>query len=156
MIFHLCGSWICAWILILYLVIWWHLWLKETAIRSKGIWYMLLFIYPKIVYVFFLFFLLPLSPFFLCSSHFCHFLAFFLLPFCFHSAISLLIVFSSLSCLILLSLPPVPFISYTTTRLVSLPEYLQFKCHQSCFSPCCLWSSFSLHTDDEASNRKIS
>lgn len=151
MIFQVCGSWICAWILILYLVIWWHLWLKKTAIRSKGIWYMLLFICPKIVYVFFLFLLLPLSPFLLCSPYF-HFLTFFLLPFSFHSAISLLIVFSSLSFLVLLSLPPVPFISYTTTRLVSLPEYL----HQSCFSPCCLWSSFSLHTDDEASNRKIS
>lgn len=77
----------------------------------------------------------------------------------FHSSISFLIVFSSsaLSFLILLSpLPPVPFMSYTTIRLVSLPEYLQFKCHQSCSSPCCLWSSFSLHTDDEASNRKIS
>ncbi|XP_044889758.1 formin-like protein 2 isoform X12 [Felis catus] len=45
---------------------------------------------------------------------------------------------------------------HSALRLVSLPEYLQFKCHQSCSSPCCLWSSFSLHTDDEASNRKIS
>lgn len=30
------------------------------------------------------------------------------------------------------------------------------QCHQSCFSPCCLWSSFSLHTGDEASNWKNS
>lgn len=84
---------------------------------------------------------------------------FLLVALLFHSAITFLIVFSSsaLSFLFLLSaLLPVPFISYTTTRLVSLPEYLQFKCHQSCFSPYCLWSSFSLHTDDEASNRKIS
>lgn len=71
-----------------------------------------------------------------------------------HSAITFLIVFSSAVFFLFLSL--VPFISYTTTRLVSLPEYLQFKCHQSCFSPCCLWNSFSLLTDDEASNQKIS
>lgn len=114
---------------------------------------------PKIVYIFFLFLLLPLSPLFPWSPHFLHLLAFVSFALLFHSAILFLIVVfsSSLSFLVLLPLlSPVPLISYTTTRLVSLPEYLQFKCHQSCFSPCCLWSSFSLHTDDEASNWKIS
>lgn len=96
---------------------------------------MLLFIYPEIVHVFFLFLLLPLSFSFSTPHTFFVFWLSFLLPFSFHSSISLLIVFSSLSSLVPLSLPPVPFISYTTTRLVSLPEYLQFKCHQSCFSP---------------------
>lgn len=47
-------------------------------------------------------------------------------------------------------------ISYITTRLASLPRSLQLQCQPSCFSFCCLWSSFSLHTDDEASNWNIS
>ena len=76
----------------------------------------------------------------------------------FHSSTSFLIIISSslLPFPVLLSpLPPVPFISHVTTRLVSLPEYLQFKCHQSRFSPCCFWSNFSLHIDDKASNQNI-
>lgn len=118
---------------------------------------MLLFIDPKIVYIFFLFLLL--SPFLSLFPILPSLFGFHFIVLLFHSAISFLIVFASstLSFLILLSpLPPVLFIPYTTTRWVSLPEYLQFKCHQSCFSPCCLWSSFSLHTDDEASNWNIS
>lgn len=41
---------------------------------------MFLFIYPKIIYIFFLFLLLPLSCFFSCCPCFLHCLAFFLLP----------------------------------------------------------------------------
>lgn len=43
-----------------------------------------------------------------------------------------------------------------TIRLVSLPEQLQFKRCQSCFSANCLWSSFTVRSADEASSRKIS
>ena len=43
-----------------------------------------------------------------------------------------------------------------TIRLVSLPEQLQFKRCQSCFSANCLWSGFTLRSADEASSRKIS
>lgn len=49
-------------------------------------------------------------------------------------------------------LPP----SSCTIRLVSLPEQLQFKRRQSCFSPSCLWSGFTLRSADEASSRKTS
>lgn len=60
----------------------------KTAIRAQacGPWSMLLFICPKNVYIFFLFLLLPLTPFFLCSppclsmSTF-FFVAFFILSF---------------------------------------------------------------------------
>ena len=100
------------------------------------------------MYFFSLFLLLPLSPFFSLLPPLFDFIFVGLL---FHSSMSFLIIISSSLSpfLILLSpLPPVPFISHVTTRLVSLPEYLQFKCHQSCFSPCCLWSTFSLHIDD--------
>lgn len=37
MIFQLCGSQICAWILILYLVIGWHLWLKKTKKKQSEV-----------------------------------------------------------------------------------------------------------------------
>ncbi|XP_043381575.1 formin-like protein 2 isoform X5 [Chelonia mydas] len=45
---------------------------------------------------------------------------------------------------------------HSTLRSVSLHEQLQFKRRQSCFSPNCLWSGFSLHSAGEASSRKIS
>ena len=111
------------------------------------------------IYIFFfslsLFHLLPLSPLFFLLPPLFDFIFVGLL---FHSSTSFLIIISSslLPFPVLLSpLPPVPFISHVTTRLVSLPEYLQFKCHQSRFSPCCFWSNFSLHIDDKASNQNI-
>lgn len=113
------------------------------------------FSYTWVVYIFFLS-LLPLSPFSVPhTSSPSGFLSVALLV---HPAISFLTVSSS-ALFFLFPLSPLlaaPFTSHTTTRLLSLPEYLQFKSHQSCFPPCCLWSSFSLHTDDGASNRKIS
>lgn len=100
-------------------------------------------------------FSLFLSPFCLCSQHSLHFWFSF---YCFlsPSAISFLIVSSALSFLVPLSVVPVLSASYITTRLASLPGSLQLHCHASCLSSCCLWSSLSLHTDDEASTRNIS
>lgn len=123
-----CGSWIYVWILMLYLVIGYSICDIKTAIRSTGIWYMLLFIYPKIIYIFFF----SSSPLSFSSPHtaFTFGFLFTILPFLF--AISFLIVFSSstLSFLILLSPSSlVSLISHATTRLVSLPEYFQFHCH---------------------------
>lgn len=120
---------------------------------------MFLFIYPKIIYIFFLFLLLPLSPFFSCCPCFLHWLAFFLLPsFSFCHLISDCRLLSPLLC---------SFLSYCLFFLrfhscLTPPDW--FLClsifssnaRHSCFSPCCLWNSFILHTDDEASNRKIS
>lgn len=130
-----CGLQIYVWILILYLVIGYSICDIKTTIRSTGIWYMLLFMYPKIVYIFFSSSFSPLS---LSSAHtaFTFDFLFIILPFL--STTSFLIFFSSstLSFLVLLSPPPlVSLISHATTRLVSLPEYFQFHCHYSCFSP---------------------
>ncbi|KAJ7417682.1 formin-like protein 2 [Pitangus sulphuratus] len=44
---------------------------------------------------------------------------------------------------------------HSTLRLVSLPEQLEFKRCQSCWSATCLWSSFTLGSADEAPGRKI-
>lgn len=100
-------------------------------------------------------FSLFLSPFCLCSQHS---LTFWFSLYCFlsRSAISFLIVSSALSFLVPLSLVPVLSTSHVTTRLASLPGSLQLQCHPSCLSFCCLWSSFRVHTDDEASIRNIS
>lgn len=54
------------------------------------------------------------------------------------------------------SFPPLSSPSSCTIRLVSLPEQLQFKRRQSCFSPSCLWSGFTWRSADEASSRKTS
>lgn len=107
-------------------------------------------IYPRIVC-----FSLFLFPFFLCCQHSFNFWFSF---YCFlsHSAISFLIISSALSFLVPLSLGLVFSTPYITTRLSSLPSSLQLQCHLSCLSFCCLWSSFSLYTDDEASTRNIS
>lgn len=107
---------------------------------------------PKDCLHFSLFFL---SPFFLCSQHSLNFWFSF---YCFlsHSAISFLIVLSALSFLVPLSRVPVLSTSYLITRLASLPSSLQLQCLPSCLSCCCFWSSFSSHTDDEASTRNIS
>lgn len=109
---------------------------------------LLLFIYSRVVYIFSL--SLFLSPFFLRSQHSFNF---WFSSYCFlsQSAISFLMVISALSFLVPLSLILVLSTSYITTRLASLPGSLQLQCHLSHLSFCCLWSSFSLHTDDGAS-----
>lgn len=92
------------------------------------------------MYFFSLFLLLPLSPFFSLLPPLFDFIFVGLL---FHSSMSFLIIISSS---LALSHPPVPSssssIHLSCHHQISFSEYLQFKCHQSCFSPCCLWSTF--------------
>ena len=73
-----CGSWISAWIQII-----WSfdsirdLQKQQSEVRTYGT---CCFSYTRRLFTFFLFLLLSLAPFFLCSPHFFHFLAFFYCP----------------------------------------------------------------------------